>query len=305
MILVTGSSGFIGRNFVTELISRRCEYRTASRNFLESKTDNIVVGDINANTDWSNALVDVNCIIHLAGAAHDAKVSDDLFNETNHLGTLNLARYASKSGVKRFVFVSSIGVNGTKTGAVPFSPYQDLNPHNSYAESKYRAEVGLKRIERETGLEVVIVRPTLVYGPRAPGNFGKLTSLICKTCILPFGSADNKRSFIAVQNVVDLLFVCANHPNAAGHAFLASDGEAISIKDFTNAIGEGLDKKIVQLAVPVSLIKLLGKVLGKSAMIEQLYGDLQVDSSNLKTVLGWTPPLSMKQAMLSLRHSSK
>ena len=152
---------------------------------------------------------------------------------------------------------------------------------------------------------MVIVRPTLVYGPNAAGNFGALTRLVNKLPALPFGLANNKRDFIAVQNLVDLLITCANHPKAAGHTFLASDGETMSIKEFTNAIADGLDKRLIQLPVPISLMKLVGKLLGKSAMVEQLVGNLEVDSSNLQEVLDWTRPYTMKQAMSSLSENKK
>jgi nucleoside-diphosphate-sugar epimerase len=196
-------------------------------------------------------------------------------------------------------------VNGHVTLEKPFSIFDEPKPLNSYTNSKYDAEIGLRKIAAETGLEVVIVRPTLVYGPNAPGNFGLLTKLVNKLPLLPFGLTNNKRDFIAVQNLADLLITCASHPNAAGHTFLASDMETVSIKQFTSAIAEGQGRKVFQLPIPVSLMRLAGKLMGKSAMVEQLVGNLQVDSSNLKEVLGWTPPYTMKQAMATLRDSSK
>ena len=208
-------------------------------------------------------------------------------------------------GISRFVFVSSIGVNGASTSRRPFSVYSEPTPNNAYARSKYEAELGLKKIAEKTGLEVVIVRPTLVFGHDAPGNFGALTRLVNKLPILPFGLANNRRDFISVQNLADLLVTCATHPNAVGHTFLASDGETVSVKQFTNAIADGLGKKVIQLPVPVSVMRLVGKLTGKSAMIEQLYGNLEVDSSNIKEVLGWTPPLTMRQAMATLRDYGK
>jgi nucleoside-diphosphate-sugar epimerase len=145
----------------------------------------------------------------------------------------------------------------------------------------------------------------LVYGPNAPGNFGLLTTLVQKLPVLPFGLANNKRDFIAVQNLADLLITCVSHPNAAGHTFLAADMKPISIKDFTNAIADGLGRQVLQLPISVSFMRLVGKIIGKSAMVEQLVGNLQVDTSNVKEVLGWTPPLTMQQAMATLRNSGK
>lgn len=300
-ILVTGATGFVGQNLTQLKQNFRCVVRSGEQH---SFADSYTVSSINASTDWNNCFHDVKAIIHLAGLAHNKSYTDADYKTVNTEGTLRLAIKAAEAGVKRFVFVSSIGVNGTNSYDKVFSHSDQAKPHNSYALSKYNAEMGLWEISKQTGLEVVIIRPTLVYGPNAPGNFGALVRLVNSLRILPFGLANNKRSFIAVQNLVDLLVTCARCPEASGHTFLASDSEKVSIKEFTNAIGEGLSKKIIQLPIPVSLMRLVGKATGKSAMIEQLYGDLQVDSSNLKEVLGWTPPLTIKQAMVSLRKPS-
>lgn len=299
MILLTGSTGFIGRYF--EEINSNLKY--VSRN--KKKKTFFCIDSLNATTNWQGAFTDISIIIHLAGLAHSHSFSDQDYKSVNVDGTLHLANEAVKAGVKRLVFVSSIGVNGTVTQQVPFSAASIPHPHNAYAQSKYDAEIGLKKIADETGLEVVIVRPTLVYGSDAPGNFGALTRLVNKLPALPFGLANNKRDFIAVQNLADLLITCASHSKAAGHTFLASDGETVSIKEFTNAIAKGLDKRLIQLPIPISLMKLAGKLLGKSAMVDQLVGNLQVDSSNLKDVLGWTPPYTMEQAMASLSENNK
>ncbi|MFA0542206.1 NAD-dependent epimerase/dehydratase family protein [Vibrio sp. 10N.222.52.B7] len=301
-ILVTGATGFIGQNLIQLNQNFRCVVRSGEKH---SFTDSYSVPTIDASTEWVDCFHGVNSIIHLAGLAHSKSYTSDEYRAVNTEGTLRLALKAAEAGVKRFVFVSSIGVNGASSHDRVFLPSDIAKPHNSYARSKYEAELGLWDISKQTGLEVAIVRPTLVYGPNAPGNFGSLTKLITKLPILPFGMADNQRSFIAVQNLADLLVICALSPNAKGHTFLASDGEAISTKVFSNAIVGGLGRKVTQLPIPVKLLLIAGKFTGKTAMIEQLFGNLQVDSSNLKEVLGWKPPLSMKQAMLSLRNSSK
>lgn len=301
-VLLTGASGFIGRHLYSINPSKfRCVVREGGERFSYAYK----VNSINSKTDWTDSLLGIDSIIHLAGLAHSHSNPSDDYRETNLLGTLCLAQQASKSGVKRFVFVSSIGVNGNATLEKPFSIFDEPKPQNSYTSSKYDAEIGLKKIAAETGLEVVIVRPTLVYGLNAPGNFGLLTKFVKKVSVLPFGLANNKRDFIAVQNLADLLITCATHPNAAGHTFLASDMETVSIKQFTDAIADGLGKKVLQLPIPVSLMKLAGKLMGKSAMVEQLVGNLQVDSSNIKEVLDWTPPFTMKQAMATLCDSGK
>ncbi|MEZ9925847.1 UDP-glucose 4-epimerase [Vibrio breoganii] len=303
-ILLTGSSGFVGSHFCGDENIKRIVVRDGTH-CKHWGCDKYNVDTINGQTDWSSAFEDIDVVIHLAALAHSRTYTSDDYKQVNIDGALHLAKQAASVGVKRFVFVSSIGVHGSATFGTPVTTKSPLVPDNDYTRSKLAAELGLKKLSLETGLEVVIVRPTLVYGANAPGNFGALTKLVGKLRILPFGLATNQRDFVAVQNLVDLLKLCTIHPNATGHTFLASDLETVSIKKFTNAIGEGLDKKIVQLPVPVSLMKFIGKIIGKSEMIEQLYGDLQVDSSNIEDVLGWTPPLTMKKAMASLRNSSK
>ncbi|MFB2651862.1 NAD-dependent epimerase/dehydratase family protein [Shewanella seohaensis] len=301
-VLLTGASGFIGSYLRFSDIVVRCVVREGEP--IVNK-DNFIINKLARTTDWNGAFDCIDVVIHLAGLAHSSDFTDEELNEVNCNSVIHFANSAFSNGVKRFVFVSSIGVNGAFSRDKPFTLNETVRPHNSYARSKYDAEVGLKKLASETGLEVVIVRPTLVYGLNAPGNFGLLTKFVKKLPVLPFGLANNKRDFIAVQNLADLLITCATHPNAAGHTFLASDMETVSVKQFTNAIADGLGTKVFQLPVPVSLMRLAGKLMGKSAMVEQLVGNLQVDSSNIKEVLGWTPPLTMKQAMATLCDSGK
>lgn len=303
-ILLTGGSGFIGSHLLSYPQIKRVVVRKKNEVLLHDKPK-FVIDELSDSTEWKSAFEGINSIIHLAGLAHSTQFSSEDYEEVNVLGTLELAKQASKAGVRRFVFVSSIGVHGLSSKDKPFTPEDIVSPHSVYAASKYSAEVGLKKIAKETGLEVVIVRPTLVYGLKAPGNFGMLTKLVSKVPVLPFGLANNRRNFIAVQNLVDLLATCATHPDAAGHTFLASDTETLSTREFTNAIADGLGKQVLQLPVPVNLMRLVGKITGKSAMIEQLFGNLEVDSSNIQEVLNWTPPLTMKQAMKTLRQTGK
>ncbi|WP_440887857.1 NAD-dependent epimerase/dehydratase family protein [Vibrio sp. WZ-1] len=297
-ILVTGATGFVGQNLTQLNQNFRCVIRAGEHH---SFADSYTVSTIDASTDWSNCFEGVDAIIHLAGLAHNKSYTDAEYRAVNTDGTLRLALKAAEAGVKRFVFVSSIGVNGTNSYDSAFLPSDVADPHNSYAQSKHEAELGLWDISKQTGLKVVVVRPTLVYGPNAPGNFGMLTKLVNSIPFLPFGLANNRRDFISVGNLVDLLIVCAKHKNAPGNIFLASESNTISTRDFVNAIAAGQDRKVFQIPIPVSFMRLAGLVIGKSAMIEQLFGNLEVDSSNLKDILNWTPPYSMKDSMAMLR----
>ncbi|EHH1181468.1 NAD-dependent epimerase/dehydratase family protein [Vibrio vulnificus] len=297
-ILVTGATGFVGQNLTQLNQNFRCVIREGEHH---SFADSYTVSTIDASTDWSNCFEGVDAIIHLAGLAHNKSYTDAEYRAVNTDGTLQLALKAAEAGVKRFVFVSSIGVNGTNSYDSAFLPSDAADSHNSYAQSKHEAELGLWDISKQTGLEVVIVRPTLVYGPNAPGNFGMLTKLVNSIPFLPFGLANNRRDFISVGNLVDLLIVCAKHKNAPGNIFLASENNTVSTRDFVNAIAAGQGKKVFQIPIPVSFMRLAGRMIGKSAMIEQLFGNLEVDSSNLKDILNWTPPYSMKDSMAMLR----
>ncbi|WP_186592175.1 NAD-dependent epimerase/dehydratase family protein [Vibrio cholerae] len=301
MIILTGSTGFIGSELTKSLVEEKFFLLRLHRtSFLNDKC--IYIRNPEDLNNYSHLLDEGSVIIHLAGIAHTEKTSSDELERINVNYPVDLFKVASNLNFKRFVFVSSIGVNGSSTNFK--SPYTDISnpsPHNKYSDSKYRAELKLKELAISTNIELVIVRPTLVYGPNAPGNFGSLVSLISKSPFLPFGLAHNKRSFISVQNLVDLLITCAKHPCAAGNTFLASEGQAISIKEFTDAIAKGLSKKVIQLPIPVELMRFLGALFGKSTLINQLFGNLEVDPSNIQKVLGWNPPLTMEQAMSSLK----
>jgi len=301
-VLMTGCNGFIGKYLASsELIHRH----VIRQQCVNSYRDSFKIEQLHLGTNWSGAFENIDCVIHLAGLAHSLKFSKQDYVSVNVEGTLKLASEAAKADVKRFVFVSSIGVNGISTKQRPFSIHSEPLPHNTYAKSKLAAEEGLRKIAKETGLEIVIVRPTLVYGENAPGNFGTLVRLVQKVPFLPFGLVNNKRDFIAVQNLVDLLITCAKHPDAAGHTFLASDGRSVSTKEFTNAIAKGFNKSLIQLPIPTGLMQIGARMIGKKIMAEQLLGNLQVDSSNTKHVLGWVPPYTMEQAMSLLKENKK
>jgi nucleoside-diphosphate-sugar epimerase len=300
-VLVTGADGFIGSRVVSAISSNHIVKAGVRSSISASKLEaRFQVGDITSTTQWSDKLADTRTVIHLAAVAHNNSNDPNLINEVNVKGTINLAEQAVKMGVKRFVFISSIGVLGNVT-FTPFNEESSAIPHSAYAESKLEAEKALLKIGRESELEVVIIRPVLVYGAGAPGNFAKLVNLVHKVPILPFALCNNKRSFISIDNLVDFISTCVDHPNAKNEVFCISDGEDVSIRAFTDEIAKGLKKRLIQMPLPVFIFKLLGKITSQSEPIEQLIGDLQVDSSKARKLLNWTPPVTMTETLSKLR----
>jgi nucleoside-diphosphate-sugar epimerase len=304
-VLVTGADGFIGSKVVSAL-SSKCIVRAGVRSSISARKleSRFEIGEISSTTKWYDKLTDVNTVVHIAAVAHNNSDDPSYIYEVNVNGTINLAQQALKTGVKRFVFISSIGVLGS-TSLTPFNEKSSTKPHSFYAESKLQAEKALLKIAKESELEVVIIRPVLVYGAGAPGNFGKLVGLVRKTPFLPFSLCENKRSFISIDNLVDFISVCINHPKAKNETFCISDRTYVSIREFTDGIAKGLNKKLIQLPIPVFILKLLGKMTGKSEMVEQLVGDLQVDSSKARELLDWIPPVTMDETLSKLRIKSQ
>ena len=294
-ILLTGCSGFVG----SHLADKECVYRRVVRSKTRGKSD-FFVDSIDADTDWTGAFDNIDCVIHLAGLAHSAEYSEEDFKRVNTLGTINLARSAAMSGVKRFVFVSTVGVLGGATSGAKFSSVSLPNPQSPYALSKYIAEQSLKKLASELPLEVVIVRPPLVYGDQAPGNFGRLVSAIRRLNYLPFGLARNKRSFISVNNLVDFLLLCSCHSKAVGKCFLVSDGEIQSTRSFCDDIAKGLGKSLVQLPVPVLILRFFLRLIGRRHLAVQLFDDLVLDISDSCQALNWTPPYKQIEEMKKL-----
>lgn len=302
-VLLTGASGFIGRALCVEAVARGTALRATSRSQsgLPKGIDNVVIGSIDDSTDWGAALNGCNAIIHLAARVHvmeDAS-ADPLaeYRRVNVFGTLNLAQQAAKRGVRRFVFVSSIGVNGALTFKKPFTTEDQAQPHSPYAQSKYEAELGLQALAAETSMEVVIIRPPLVYGPGAPGNFGSLMRWLRRGIPLPLGAIYNQRSLVALDNLVDLIVTCLAHPAAANQTFLVSDGEDVSTTELLRRMGQAMNRPARLIPVPAGLLAWAAALVGKRDMAQRLCGSLQVDIQKTCQLLNWKPPLSLDQGL--------
>ncbi|MEZ9421287.1 NAD-dependent epimerase/dehydratase family protein [Vibrio breoganii] len=294
--LITGANGFVGSALMTRLSDQAVGTVRKESGLPNTKP----TGDITPNTDWSENLHGVNVVVHLAGIASKQGASQDDYNKINHLATLKLAEDAMNKGVKRFIFISTIAVMG-QTGS--FDEESITNPQNDYAKSKLDAELGLKMLLAGSKMELVIIRPPLVYGEGATGNFLILQKLIQKLPMLPFGMSNNKRSFISRDNLIDLIITCANHSKAAGEVFLANEGPSISTREFTNAIAKGLGKNPIQFPLPGIVANTLFKIIKRPTMYSQLFEDLEVQSSKLRDVLNWTAPLSLEQNMRNLKET--
>jgi UDP-glucose 4-epimerase len=304
-VLITGANGFVGRALCAELVQRGHSVRGAlrqigGRSALVEGIDPVLIGTINAATDWKAALAGCAVVVHLAARVHvmHDKASDPLaeFREVNTEGTLNLARQAAQRGVKRFVFISTIKVNGEGRE----EPYRETDapaPEDAYAISKWEAEQGLHRIAQETGLEVVILRPPLVYGPGVKANFQRLMNTVRRGWPLPLGAIRNRRSLLYLGNFVDAIRLCVEHPAAAGQTFLLDDGEAVSTPELIRRLAHAMGRPARLPAVPVGVLELAGALLGKRAAVSRLTGSLHVDSSAIRSQLDWVPPFSMEAGL--------
>lgn len=305
-ILVTGSTGFVGAALIKRILREHIQVYAALVNgrkaaHLPPEVACVSVPPLSETCDYKNSMQDVDVVIHLAARVHVMKETDpnplERFRAINTKGTANLARQAAASGVKRFVFLSTIGVNGGSATCSPFTEHDYPNPRNPYSISKKEAEEELAYVADQSGMEVVILRAPLVYGPGNPGNFLSLLRNVSRALPLPLGSVQNKRSFVYVGNLVDAIAACMKQPGASGQTYLVSDGEDISTPELIERLAVAMGKKAQLFPFPLSLLRLTGKVTGKSAMIDRLIGSLQVDSSKIRRELGWTPPFTMEQGL--------
>ena len=303
-VMLTGAGGFVGQYLCSTLEEAGFElvrvFR-ASEQVLKKVFQNTIVGkNIDATTDWTNDLIDVEAVVHLAARVHvmTGDEAGDLasFREINVEGTKNLAEQAAHSGVNRFIYLSSIKVNGEQTDGQPFSATQAPDPKNSYAISKMEAEETLRKIEKTTNMEVVIIRPPLVYGPGVKGNLLALVKMIKKGIPLPLGAVNNRRDLISIYNLCDLIRVCILHPGAPGDTFLVSDNESISTTDLIRQIANGLNRTARLFPAPNWLLTLLAALFGKMEQLEKLTGNLQINMSPTQQALDWHPPLSVAES---------
>ncbi|ETJ48417.1 NAD-dependent epimerase/dehydratase family protein [Pseudoalteromonas agarivorans] len=300
-ILLTGSTGFIGKELCQSIIKHtEFELCKVVRNNNSSDSNSFIVGEFNSDTDFSSALEGVSVVIHLAAVAHSNYSSSTdaakSYKSCNVDATLALAKQASEQGVSRFIFLSSIGVNGN-SNCVPFTPLDLERPVDDYAKSKYEAEVALRELYKSKKMEVVIIRPPLVYGKNAPGNFGTLLKVAKKNLPLPLGAINNKRSFVAIDNLVDLIVTCIDHPNAVNQTFLVSDDEIISSSDLLKNLTLAAGKKPWLWPVPVSYLMFVASIFGKKAAIEKLSSSLTVDIEHTKSTLSWKPPITLDEGI--------
>ena len=300
-ILITGSSGFVGTALVERLQHKQAYSKiyTLNRRFDQQFSNQIhqIIADHSEQFFETPIPENIDVIIHLAGRAHilNEQVESplDVFRQVNVQGSIQLAKQALEKKVKRFIFISSIGVNGAVTENFPFSETDIPKPHADYAVSKFEAEHALIELFKNTSTELVIIRPPLVYAADAPGNFARLLKLVSMNLPLPFASVNNRRSFVSRENLVDFIECCISHPNAKDELFLVSDTQTISTKQLVTALREGMGKKPNLFYMPNFVMKFAAVCIGKQKLYEQLFSSLEVDSSKAQILLGWRPPLDI------------
>lgn len=305
-VLVTGATGFIGQAVISSLFDSCVSVVAAVRRHVtlfSANIEQVEVGDLTQLSDnFGQAMSGVDVVIHTAARVHvmDDSANDPLseFRKVNVEGTLNLARQAAAANVKRFIFISSIKVNGESTiSGEPFTADDQSDPIDPYGISKWETEAGLQQLAKDTGMEVVIIRPPLVYGPGVKANFRSMMRWVNLGVPLPLGAINNQRSLVALDNLVDLIVTCIEHPAAANQTFLAGDGEDLSTTELLQRIGKALGKPARLIPLPVSFLTFVASLLGKKAVIQRLCGSLQVDISKTRALLGWEPPISVDEGL--------
>ena len=301
-VLVTGAEGFIGKALCQTLRGLGHDVTGTTRR--QGSEGNRFIGDIAVFDDWQSILQNIEVIVHLAARAHVVQDSapDPLneFRRFNVQPTDRLATAAVVTGVSRLVFVSSIGVNGVESGDAPFREMDQPDPTGPYAVSKYEAEQLLRAVEKNSDLEVTIIRPPLVYGPRARGNFFRLLQLVDGWLPIPLGAVRNRRSFIGLQNLCDLLAICVSSPVVKGETFLAADGEDVSTPELLRTMAETLGQSLWMPPVPMGLMQVLANMAGRGADFERLTRSLQVDAGRVQSVTGWRPKATLRDGIAEM-----
>lgn len=298
-VLVTGANGFVGRAVCAALRQTGHAVTPAVRE-AQGLTQEQVIGEIDAQTDWRAALAGMDCVLHLAARVHvmrDAATNPlAQYRAVNVDGTLNLARQAAAAGVRRFVFVSSVKVNGEERAAA-YTEADTPMPEDAYALSKWEVEQGLRQIAAATGLEVVILRPPLVYGPGVGANFLALMHAVARGIPLPLGAIDNRRSLIFVGNLADAILCCLEHPAAAGKTFLISDGEDVSTPALVRRMAAALGRPARLVALPIPVLRAAAALAGKSALATRLLDSLTIDGTAIRHTLGWSSPFTLDEGL--------
>jgi nucleoside-diphosphate-sugar epimerase len=298
-VLVTGATGFVGRHLCQRLAAGGYRVRVALRNpgpMPAGATDAVVVGDIGSRTDWSEALQEVDHVVHAAGRVHSkdaTEASASLCTETNVLGTQSLAVAAARLSVKRFILMSSVKVNGEGTHGTAYTPFDVPNPQGAYARSKWQAEQVVAQTCTASGMEFAIIRPPLVYGPGVRANFLRLMDWVARGYPLPFGAIRNQRSFVSVWNLADLVERSLSNPAAANRTWMVSDGEDLSTAELVRRIAVALERRVHIFPLPEVVLRFGGRMTGTGDTVMKLCGSLRVDLSHTVALLGWNPPTSM------------
>jgi nucleoside-diphosphate-sugar epimerase len=303
VVLITGATGFVGKLLAQDLIDQGHTVRAAVRAPLVSSVmDCHIIGDIGPDTKWNKALSGISTVVHLAARTHVMKetTGDALaaYRRLNVLGTRSLARAAAHAGVRRLIFISSIKVNGESTVKSAFTEQSLPLPEDAYGISKWEAEQELQEVAQQTGLDIVVLRPTLVYGPGVKGNFLQLMQWIARGVPLPLASIENKRSLLYVGNLVDAIVTCISAPTAAGKTYLLSDGEDVSTPDLIRRIASAMNVRPRLIRCPSRWLLLAAKLVGKETGIRRLSGSLQADSSSIRRELVWSPHFTLADGLL-------
>ena len=302
MVAVTGADGCVGRAVCARLAEGGFAVRALTRRDLAGAGG--APADVQSFEHWDRLLHGATVVIHLAARAHVLRetVADPSveFERQNVGGALRAAEAGAAVGVRRFVFVSSIGVNGLATGELPFRDGDPPAPVEVYSQSKWRAECALRELSARLGFELTVVRPPLVYGPFVKGNMRRLVGLVDRGWPLPFGAIHNRRSFIGVDNLADFLVACSSHPRASGETLLIADGRDVSTPELIRAIAGGLGRDARLVPVPAGVLRSAGRLLGRASEVERLVGDLRVDSSRARGLLGWSPPVPFEAGILTM-----